>query len=296
MPSLCAYPCFQTHRARQIIRASLPAEHAHLRALNRKTGFWAPFVPPGGSNAPSTSSLTGAPHDFPYTFAADQCSPSPRNALNDDFSRLNSPDLPSAAHPYDVPGEYATFDGGDGGDSGGRGGAGPGGPGGSGWDEDDPYWPLRPDGAHAMRWWTFAFAAITGAGGLLASLSTGALAPLHVAGAASAVLVLSGAAMSDMDTGLGALGVKAAWAVCGLLALKEAAGLWQPKRSRQPPGLGIHGFTALLMCLGYMVTDMSALGEHALPANPGSVFKSPDIAYRSRVWQEWGYGQVQMRV
>ncbi|GLI63015.1 hypothetical protein VaNZ11_005875 [Volvox africanus] len=158
--------------------------------------------------------------------------------------------------------------------------------------EDDPYAAIRPDGGHAMRWWTYAFAAILAVGGLLTTIWTGLLEPLQLGWAAAAMLVLSGAAMSRIDSAPGALGVKLAWAVCAVIVLKESA------RSRllNSPGWSALGLTALATCMGYMLTDMSALDEVALPTNPGSVFKSPDIADRSRVWQEWGYGQVQMRV
>ncbi|GIL49895.1 hypothetical protein Vafri_6208 [Volvox africanus] len=159
-------------------------------------------------------------------------------------------------------------------------------------EEDDPYAAIRPDGGHAMRWWTYAFAAMLAVGGLLTTIWTGSLEPLQLGWAAAAMLVLSGAAMSRIDSAPGALGVKLAWAVCALIVLKEAA------RSRllNSPGWSALGLTALATCVGYMLTDMSALDDMALPSNPGSVFKSPDIADRSRVWEEWGYGQVQMRV
>ena len=75
---------------------------------------------------------------------------------------------------------------------------------------------------------------------------------------------------------------------------------WQHKRKRRlaasAPRLELTGLAAAALCAGYMLTDMSGLGEVALPPNPGAVFKSPDVAYRASVWQKWGYGQVQMRV
>jgi hypothetical protein len=49
------------------------------------------------------------------------------------------------------------------------------------------------------------------AGGLVTSIVTGVLAHLQLGWAAAAVLVLSGGAMSDMESVYGALGIKAAW-------------------------------------------------------------------------------------
>ncbi|GIL86548.1 hypothetical protein Vretimale_11577 [Volvox reticuliferus] len=160
-----------------------------------------------------------------------------------------------------------------------------------GWHKDDPYEVIRPDGGHAMRWWTYFVAAMMAVGGLLTTLCTGLLEPLQLGWGTAALLVLSGAAMSNVDSVPGALGVKVAWAVCALVVLKEVT------RSRllMSPGLSAWMLLALVTCIGYMLTDMSALDEVMLPSNPGSVFKSPNVPERSRVWHEWGYGQVQMR-
>ncbi len=86
-------------------------------------------------------------------------------------------------------------------------------------------------------------------------------------------------------------------AVCALLALKEGLWGWQHKRRRDgaPPRLELCGWAALAMCALLMATDMSGLAEVALPTNPGGVFKSPDIAAKSKVWSNWGFNQVQMR-
>ncbi len=89
-------------------------------------------------------------------------------------------------------------------------------------------------------------------------------------------------------------------AICVLLFAKDAWWGWQHKRRRtlaaSTPSMGLCGAAALALAAGLMLTDMSALGEVALPDNPGAVFKSPDVAYRSSVWSKWGYGQVQMRL
>uniref|UniRef100_UPI0035A3D71D CrTam39 n=1 Tax=Chlamydomonas reinhardtii TaxID=3055 RepID=UPI0035A3D71D len=190
---------------------------------------------------------------------------------------------------------------GGGGDSGaGAGGWSGGGSGGGWWREDDPYWPLRDWGDHPMRWWTLAFAAIMAAGGLATSVATGYVEPVQAGLGAGALLALAGAAMSDARCVPGALGVKLAWAVCALIVLKEVSVGWQHKRKRRlaasAPRLELTGLAAAALCAGYMLTDMSGMGEVALPPNPGAVFKSPDVAYRASVWQKWGYGQVQMRV
>lgn len=87
--------------------------------------------------------------------------------------------------------------------------------------------------------------------------------------------------------------------MCALLALKDANWGWAhqpPRRPKAAAELGGCGWAAVAMCAAYMATDMSGLGEvGTLPDNPGSVFKSPDVAYKSRVWERWGYGQVTMR-
>lgn len=89
-------------------------------------------------------------------------------------------------------------------------------------------------------------------------------------------------------------------AICVLLFAKDAWWGWQHKRRRtlaaSQPSMGLCGAAALALAAGLMLTDMSALGEVALPDNPGAVFKSPDVAYRNSVWSKWGYGQVQMRL
>ncbi|KXZ55307.1 hypothetical protein GPECTOR_3g441 [Gonium pectorale] len=198
----------------------------------------------------------------------------------------------------------ADTGGGGPGDSGGD--DGPGLPrGGSGgdsgwWREDDPYWMLRNWGDHPMRWWTLGFAAVLAVGGLATTLTTGYTEAMQLGWGAAALLVVAGAAMSDAASLPGALGVKLAFAVCALVAAKEACWGWQHKRRRSlaasAPRLELCGLLSLAMCAGYLLTDMSALGEVSLPTNPGAVFKSPDVAYRSSVWNKWGYGQVQMRV
>ncbi|KAG2486182.1 hypothetical protein HYH03_015145 [Edaphochlamys debaryana] len=197
-------------------------------------------------------------------------------------------------------GEPSTASGG--GDDGGAGGSWGGGDGGGfsfggggWWREDDPYWPLRRWGDHPMRWWTLGFAGLLAAGGLLSTLLSGCTEGVSLGWGAAALLAVAGAAMSDAGSAEAALGVKAAWAICLLLAAKEAAWGWQAKR-RSRPRLELTGLLALGMCAGYMLTDMSAMSEVSLPTNPGAVFKSPDVAYRSSVWNRWGYGGVQMRV
>ncbi|GFR43177.1 hypothetical protein Agub_g4227, partial [Astrephomene gubernaculifera] len=168
------------------------------------------------------------------------------------------------------------------------------------WREDDPYWMLRDWGDHPMRWWTLGFAAVLAAGGLLTTLSTGYLEAVQFGGGAAALLCIAAAGMSDAASLPGVLGVKLAWAVCALIVAKECYWGWQHQRTRRlatsAPRLQLSGLAALAMCAGYMLTDMSALGEVALPTNPGAVFKSPDVAYRSSIWHKWGYGQVLMRV
>nr|ADI46860.1 MTF1320 [Volvox carteri f. nagariensis] len=164
---------------------------------------------------------------------------------------------------------------------------------GNGWH--DPYSPLRSLGDHAMRWWTFSFAAVNIVGGLSIALLTGNLEQLQLGWAVGGLLVISGATMSDADSTLGALGVKLAWGICALLAFKQLVSGWQPLRLLQWIRFDASGLTALTMCLGYMFTDMSAFGEITLPTNPGSMFHVRDVACRSRVWQAWGYGQAQMR-
>lgn len=86
---------------------------------------------------------------------------------------------------------------------------------------------------------------------------------------------------------------------CAFLALKEAVWGWQHKRTRRietrTPRLELTGWLALAYCAMYMHTDMSGLAEVSLPTNPGGVFKSPNVAAKSKVWNEWGYGRVPMR-
>ncbi len=86
-------------------------------------------------------------------------------------------------------------------------------------------------------------------------------------------------------------------AACVLVALKEALLGWSFQQTARPgrPRLQACGWAALAMCVGYMGTDMSGLGEVALPDNPGAVFKSDDIARKSAVWTKWGYGTASMR-
>ena len=51
----------------------------------------------------------------------------------------------------------------------------------------------------------------------------------------------------------------------------------------------------MAMCAAYMLTGMSGMAEHHLPSNPGSVYKSMDVAQKARVWENFGYGGVSMR-
>nr|ADI46931.1 MTM0629 [Volvox carteri f. nagariensis] len=183
-----------------------------------------------------------------------------------------------------------------GGDTGGRGTVRLAGQDGNGWRDDDPYSPLRGDGNHVMRRWTYYVAALMALDGLLKTVLTGLLEPMHLGWASAALLVLSGAAMSDIEYVPGALGVKLAWVVCGHHFLSKLFGSWQKRRPYQSPNLDASGWVALATCVGCMLTDMAALGEIALPPTPGSVFKQHSIANRGKRWQEWGYGQVLMRV
>lgn len=211
----------------------------------------------------------------------------------------------------DVPQEALT--GGNGGGGGKKGG----GDGGF-WREDDPYWPLRDGGDHPMRWWTFAFAAVLALGGVVAHSAHGSRESLWVGGCLAAVLSMCAMAMSDMtDWGHGPLAVKVAWATCALLAAKEfwsgwthrpvpasMAVTWGSTRldksgghtQSSPQRLGGCGMACVAMCVLYMWTGMAEMDEWALPQNPGSVYKNPDVAYKHKVWKDWGYGDVAIRV
>eukprot|EP00195_Chlamydomonas_chlamydogama_P007886 CAMPEP_0202895172 /NCGR_PEP_ID=MMETSP1392-20130828/4422_1 /ASSEMBLY_ACC=CAM_ASM_000868 /TAXON_ID=225041 /ORGANISM="Chlamydomonas chlamydogama, Strain SAG 11-48b" /LENGTH=363 /DNA_ID=CAMNT_0049580089 /DNA_START=94 /DNA_END=1185 /DNA_ORIENTATION=- len=205
--------------------------------------------------------------------------------------------------------EYQYDDTWLGNDDGSGNGKGKDGKGGKGWwREDDPYWPLRDWGDHPMRWWTFVFAGLLAAGGLLTFVRTGHAESLYVSGVCAAVLSTCAMAMSDMTSGQsGHLAVKISWATCALLAAKEYALGWThrpvplevpqvfKKPVEQPSRLGGTGTVCLAMCALYMLTDMSGLDEHQLPANPGSVYKSADVAQKHRVWERYGYGGVAMR-
>jgi len=59
---------------------------------------------------------------------------------------------------------------------------------------------------------------------------------------------------------------------------------------------GACGIVSSAMCAAYMITGMSGLEWHALPDNPGAVYKSNDIVYKHYVWSKWGYSQNSMRV
>lgn len=88
-------------------------------------------------------------------------------------------------------------------------------------------------------------------------------------------------------------------AVCACLAARDYYWGW-PHRGREGSRqdsnrLSGSGTAAVAMCVGYMWTGMSGLWEFALPTNPGAVFKHPNVAFKSRVWEQWGYGQVYMR-
>ncbi|KAF5841315.1 hypothetical protein DUNSADRAFT_13589 [Dunaliella salina] len=131
--------------------------------------------------------------------------------------------------------------------------------------------------------------------------------------------------MSDMTSQVqphGELGVKAAWAACAVMALKDGFAGWEHRPTgstyrsaeellegeREPmpwdiffpklPQLqmGACGLASAAMCVAYMMTGMSGLEWHALPDNPGAVYKSHDIVYKHYVWSKWGYGQNSMRV
>jgi hypothetical protein len=47
--------------------------------------------------------------------------------------------------------------------------------------------------------------------------------------------------------------------------------------------------------MGYLLTDLSGLEEWALPITPGAVYKGADVAFKQRVWEKWGYGDMPMR-
>ncbi|GAX78180.1 hypothetical protein CEUSTIGMA_g5622.t1 [Chlamydomonas eustigma] len=198
-----------------------------------------------------------------------------------------------------------------GGDDGGKSGGGSGswkGP----WREEDPYWPLRDWGDHPMRWWTLAFAAVLAVGGVMGYTSHGCAESLFVGGAAAALLSTCAMAMSDMtDWGHGQLAAKAAFAICAALAIKEIFFGWTHRpvpdwsseyrwrTASKVPGsytqLGNTGFFCMVMCMAYMLTDLSGLDEWALPITPGAVYKGTDVAFKQRVWEKWGYGDMPMR-
>jgi hypothetical protein len=86
-------------------------------------------------------------------------------------------------------------------------------------------------------------------------------------------------------------------ATCALLALREYYFGWRHKRGRRAraPRLEGTGITAALMCGLYMWTGMGGLATYALPDNPGAAFKMADIATKSKIWDAWGYSNVEMR-
>jgi hypothetical protein len=69
------------------------------------------------------------------------------------------------------------------------------------------------------------------------------------------------------------------------LVLKEYYSGWQHKQGRKAREnrLDLVGWSSLVMCFMYLGTDMSGLAEVSLPTNPGGVFKSSDIAAKSKV-------------
>lgn len=61
------------------------------------------------------------------------------------------------------------------------------------------------------------------------------------------------------------------------------------------PHLEASGWAAAGMCAMYMWTGMGGLAQYALPANPGEAFKMADVARKSKIWAQWGYGDVELR-
>jgi len=86
-------------------------------------------------------------------------------------------------------------------------------------------------------------------------------------------------------------------ATCLLLAAREYYYGWRHKRSRRlrQPHLEGCGVAAALMCVLYMLTGMSGLSQYALPTNPGEAFKMVDVARKSKIWEQWGYSNVELR-
>lgn len=169
------------------------------------------------------------------------------------------------------------------------------------WRDEDPYWPLREWGDHPMRWWTLAFGILLALGGLLAhvSHSQGAPEALHLGFGCGALLVACSGAMSDMKNfALGDWAVKAAWATCLALAVKEYYWGWehQNRYLRRPrePRVSAFGTSCISMCALYMWSGMSGLWRFSLPLTPGAVFKSEDSAMKQKVWELWGYGDAAM--
>ena len=58
------------------------------------------------------------------------------------------------------------------------------------------------------------------------------------------------------------------------------------------PQLSSSCLPSALMMLAFMWTGMSGFEDHALPMNPGGVYKLPDTILKYKVWKRWGYGDV----
>lgn len=131
------------------------------------------------------------------------------------------------------------------------------------WREDDPYWPLRDTGAHAMRWLTFAFAGFLAGGGLLRWVAQQDAEGFRTGFGTAALLSCCAMAMSDMTHAeYGAFAVKFAFMVCAVLA-------WRDIRARERRtgswGLTMTSALSLGMCLGYLRTDMSGMEDLSIP-------------------------------
>lgn len=86
-------------------------------------------------------------------------------------------------------------------------------------------------------------------------------------------------------------------ATCLLLTAREYWWGWSHKRGRRAraPRLEGCGAAALAMAAMYMWTGMGGLAQYALPTNPGEAFKMSDVARKSKIWEQWGYGDVTLR-
>lgn len=166
------------------------------------------------------------------------------------------------------------------------------------WEGIDFYNIMRRTASHPMQLWTYFFAAFLAVTGVVTSLLTRRVESLHWGVSCAALLLSSAIVMGNMYDMLGVLGVKVAFGVCALLAMKELwAGWehWTGNARRRGHHLAGTGWSCVLMCLGYVMGGMAGLEEYALPTTPGAVYKSSDIARKQQVWEAWGYGNAYMR-